>query len=39
MPYDVYVLFTFLIVSEDLGTVPTPITVIISEFRPGHDAA
>lgn len=41
MPYNVCVLFTPLIVSEDLATFPTPmvIVVIISEFCPGHDAA
>lgn len=40
MPYNVYVLFTFLVVSEDLVTFPTPIIIIIiSKFCPGHDAA
>lgn len=40
MPYNVYVLFTFLVVSEDLVTFPAPIIIIIiSKFCPGHDAA
>lgn len=40
MPYNVYVLFTFLIVSEDLVTFPTPVIIIIvSKVCPEHDAA
>lgn len=31
--------FTFLILSEDLVTFPTPMIIIISKFYPGHDAA
>lgn len=40
MPYNEYVLFTFLVVSEDLVTFPTlMIIIMISKPCPGHDAA